>query len=197
MTLVQEVEQSAPATHRDLSAGEALKLAWPFVLLTLLLFGMALLSSRPVAIGHAGSDVTSQFRYWEQFGFSHLRNGELPLWNPHSYSGYPFFGNWQTALLYPINWLHLLLPWNIALNWVIAIHFFLTGWFTALWCRYRMTSRIGSALAGLIAVGGGGYYLHIYAGHVSFVCAAAWTPLILLCADGMLRENRGGGFGWE
>jgi hypothetical protein len=189
VTIAEEIDQSAPATHPDLTAKEAAFLALPFAFLTLVLFGTVLFSRGPIVITHAGGDVTSQFRYWYQFGFSHMREGTLPLWNPHAYSGYPFFGNWQTALLYPFNWLHLIVPWYTAVNWVVAIHFFLMGWFTSLWCRYRMISPIGAILAGVIAVGGGGYFLHIYAGHIPFVCAGAWSPLILLCADGMLRQR--------
>jgi hypothetical protein len=189
VTVAEEIEQSAPPTHHCLSVREAAFLALPFLFLTLVLFSAILFSGGQIAATHAGGDVTSQFRYWTQFGFANLRQGHLPLWNPHAYSGYPFFGNWQTALLYPFNWLNLFLPWYSAISWVVAIHFFLMGWFTSLWCRYRMVSPIGATLGGLIAVGGGGYFLHIYAGHIPFVCAAAWSPIILLCADGMIRQR--------
>jgi hypothetical protein len=188
VTIAEPIEQSALADHSHVTLRDAAVLALPFLFLTLVLFAGLLFAQSGVAITHAGGDLTSQFRYWNQFGFSQLRQGHIPLWNPHTYAGYPFFGNWQTALLYPINWLNLFLPWYVAVNWVVAIHFFLTGWFTSLWCRYRKISPIGSILAGVIAVGGGGYFLHIYAGHITFVCAAAWSPLIFLCVDGMVRE---------
>ncbi|MGA3066705.1 MAG: YfhO family protein [Tepidisphaeraceae bacterium] len=189
MTIAEEIAETGVKTHTTLSLGDSLRLAAPFLLLTLALFGGILFSQSPRVVSHAGADITSQFRYWFQLGFSNLRHGQLTLWNPHSYAGYPFFGNWQTALLYPFNWLHLILPWPVAMNWVIAIHFFLMGWFTSLWCRFRNTSLTGSALAGLIAAGAGGYYLHIYAGHLTFVCTAAWAPLILLCIDGLIRQR--------
>lgn len=34
-----------------------------------------------------------------------LRDGELPLWNPHERAGYDFLADPQTGVLYPFNWL--------------------------------------------------------------------------------------------
>jgi hypothetical protein len=166
----------------------AAALAIPFIALTAALFGKFLFQSTRI-ISHAGTDITAQFRYWRLLGFSELAHGHLTLWNPYNFCGYPFFGNWQTALLYPPNWLQLFLPWPVAINWLIAIHFFLAGWITALWCRFRGISQVGSILAGMIAIGSGGFFLHIYAGHIPFLSTAPWTPLILLCVDGFMRDG--------
>jgi hypothetical protein len=178
----------APISDVGLDFLTICRLAIPFAALTLALFGKYLFQST-VVISHAGTDITAQFRYWRQLGFSELSRGHLVLWNPYNFCGYPFFGNWQTGLLYPPNWLHLFLPWPVAVNWLIATHFFLAGWMTAIWCRFRKISQTGSILAGLIAVGSGGFFLHIYAGHLPFLSTAPWTPLILLCVDGFMRDG--------
>ena len=40
-----------------------------------------------------------------------LHSGRLPLWNPYIYGGsMPLFANLQSALLYPLTWIGLLLP---------------------------------------------------------------------------------------
>ena len=43
---------------------------------------------------------------WRYFGFHGFKVGHLPLWNPHIYCGAPFFGNCQSAMLYPPNVLY-------------------------------------------------------------------------------------------
>lgn len=40
-----------------------------------------------------------------------LRQGELPLWNPYQGLGQPFMANSLSAVFYPLNWFHLLLPY--------------------------------------------------------------------------------------
>src|ERR1035437_4656288 len=85
-------------------------------LLTLGMFGQVLFTP--------GERVLSG---WRQFGFDQLRHGNLALWNPHLFSGAPFFGGFQSALLYPPNALFLVLPLGPAINWSIALHVFLAG----------------------------------------------------------------------
>ena len=50
-----------------------------------------------------GADLSGQFLAWRAFGFSHQAEGHLVLCNPHLYSGTPFLGGFQSALLYPPN----------------------------------------------------------------------------------------------
>ena len=75
--------------------------------LTLLMFVDVLFSPRGVILSQLGTDLSSQFVYWREFGFSQLGQGNLALWNPHIFSGMPYFGGFQSALLYPLNWLFL------------------------------------------------------------------------------------------
>src|SRR5262245_2290973 len=78
-----------------------------FGLLTLAMFFDLLFTSARV-ISSDGADLSLQFVAWRDFGFSQLRQGHLPLWNPHVYGGAPYFAGFQAALLYPPNWLHLI-----------------------------------------------------------------------------------------
>ena len=59
-----------------------------------------------------------------------IKSGHLPLWNPHQFSGMPFWADPQTALLYPLNLLVILLtdvPYQ-ALEGLVILHIALTGW---------------------------------------------------------------------
>src|SRR3954447_13512107 len=129
-----------------------------FALLTLGLFADVLFSDGQTVLGAPASDMTVQFLPWRDFGFTELRHGNLALWNPHIFGGAPFLGGFQSALLYPPNWLHLFLPLGLAINWGIAIHVFLAGYFTFLWCRAgRGTSVVGAMLAGVMFMFSGSY----------------------------------------
>src|SRR4051794_40626796 len=153
-----------------------------FAFLTLAMFFDMLFTGRRV-VSAQGADLGLQFIPWREFGFSQLRHGNLALWNPHVYGGAPYFAGFQSALLYPPNWLHLTLPVAVAINWIVAIHVFLAGYFTYLWCRGRSIGLGGSILAGVTFMFCGPYFLHLYAGHLPHLAVMVWTPLMLLTLD--------------
>ncbi|MFP5284726.1 MAG: hypothetical protein ACLGI9_03215, partial [Thermoanaerobaculia bacterium] len=55
-------------------------------------------------------DVTFQIQPWQLFARRELREGRLPLWNPHQFSGAPFWSNGQSAPLFPLHLLFAALP---------------------------------------------------------------------------------------
>lgn len=74
----------------------------------------------PSAGNSALPDVTYQIQPWLLLLKDQLRSGELPLWNPYSFLGQPFWANGQSAPLFPLHllfaalptaWGFLLLPW--------------------------------------------------------------------------------------
>lgn len=161
-----------------------------FAGLTLLMFGDLLFNPKADFLSTGQTDLMLQFIPWRQFGFDQMRQGNLPLWNPYSFSGTPCLGNFQSALLYPINWLYMVLPIRLAVNWGIAIHVFMAGWFTSLWCLNNRASLAGAILAGVMFAMGMPYFIHIAAGHLPFLCVAAWAPLLLLTLDKMRAGDR-------
>jgi hypothetical protein len=168
-----------PARRRWLS-GVAIVLY--FAILTIALFGDLLTSSRAVVSG-VEMDVDQQFFAWRTFAFGELRHGRLPLWNPYNFGGAPALGNFQYAILYPPNWLHLVMPTGRAINVIAALHVFLAGVLAAAWCRSRRCSAMASMLGGTIFALGGPYILHLYAGHLTYLSVVAWTPLVFLAVD--------------
>jgi hypothetical protein len=151
-------------------------------LITLAIFAELLFSTARVLSAPA-TDVVAQFLPWREFGFKQIGQGVFPLWNPHLYSGAPYFGGFQSALLYPLNWLHLVLPVGLAINWIITLQVFLAGFFTYVWARSHGVSRVGGTLAGVMFMCSGGYFLHIYAGHLPHLSVMTWTPLLLWSID--------------
>lgn len=146
------------------------------------------LFDRGRALSTLGLDASAQYLPWRAFGFRELAHGNLPLWNPHAFSGAPFFGNFQVALLYPPNWLHLVLPDAVALGWTMALHVGLAGVFTYLFCRQRGLGPTSSLVGGLTFSLSGPYFFHLFAGHAPYLAALTWTPLIFLVEDRLVSR---------
>ena len=152
------------------------------------LFHEFLFTSREIILSDRRADLFSQFVFWRDFGFSQLKNGNLALWNPHIYSGTPFFAGFQSALLYPPNALYLFLPLHKAINFGIILHVWLGGVFMYLWASFRKLSPPASFFTAVIFMLSGAHFLHIFAGHLTNLCAMIWAPLIFLSVDGLFRK---------
>ena len=157
------------------------------LLLTLALF-FGLFSEAGVIASGAGTDLTRYFVYCREFGAAQMRQGHIPLWNPHLCGGTPFAGNWQSALFYPPNWIYLFLPLAWAINFEVALHVFLTGYFMSLWAKRQGVHPLAQLLAGAMTMFGATYYLHVYAGHLSLLDACAWVPLLLLSLEEITKR---------
>jgi hypothetical protein len=167
--------------------------SWPWLgglaLLVLAMFFDVLLVPREV-LGTANADMVFQFLPWREFGFSELAKGNLPLWNPHIFSGAPFFGGMQSALLYPPNWLFLFLPLPLATNWSIALNVWLAGTFMYVWALQRGVQPFAAFLSAALLMFCGPHFLHVSAGHLSNLSAMPWVPLLLLAIDRWLASRR-------
>ena len=80
------------------------------------------------------------------------------LWNPHVFCGMPYLGWAQTAVLYPTNWLDLVLPLPRSINLGIALHVFLAGLFTYLWGLRRGLHPVAAVVAGALFMFSGAYF---------------------------------------
>jgi hypothetical protein len=149
------------------------------LLLLALAVGAALLLPSGQVLGAPLGDMPEQFLPWRAFAADSLRGGHLPLWNPYTYAGEPFLGGFQSALLYPPNALFLFLPLARAANLSVFLHLLLLGWGLYRWAvRRGLLPLAGLAGAAVLALGGA-VYPHVYAGHLSNLCAMAWAPWIL------------------
>ena len=113
----QRVDRRALVVWRDLACVIGL------ALLPLLVFWQAA-TLRGVFFIH---DIQYYFYPYHNVTASLLRQGQLPLWNPYSFSGMPLLGDGQTAMFYPPNWLFFLLPGAAALNYALILQFSIAG----------------------------------------------------------------------
>lgn len=124
-----------------------------------------------------------------------LRQGELPLWDPYTYCGFPIYANPQVQLFYPPAWITFALSWLFGqgsllklLEWQIAGHVFLGGLFTYWLLRRLRLSRTAALLGGTIFQLGG--FFASQAQHLGAMSGAAWLPLVWLCVLEVGRRFR-------
>jgi hypothetical protein len=160
--------------------------------IALAMFGDLLFAGGTRVLGHPGSDMFLQYFAWREFGFRELSKGNIALWNPHIFSGAPYFGGMQGALLYPPNWIFLFLPTPVAINWSVALHTFAIGAFMFFWMKQRGLSAAAGFFAGTLVMFGGAFFPHVFAGHLPQLSAMIWSPLIFCSIDGVFGTQRVG-----
>ena len=140
--------------------------------------GKALLTERDLSVFFIPPRV-----FWTEA----LRAGEFPLWNPYSYAGHPLFATLQPGVLYPINLLLVFLPFDLAFNWTIVIHYGLAGAFTFVLLRELRSSASGALAAAMVFMLSG--YLFSVHNVMSTLFSVAWAPLALTAHIKAMRKG--------
>ena len=124
-----------------------------------------------------------------------LRAGELPLWDPYSYCGFPIYANLTAQLFYPptlaaiflSNWLapqHLLYFVELQL----IGHVLLAGVFTY-WLLKRLGLTAAAATTGATVYQLGAFFAS-QTQHLGAIDAAAWLPLVLWSIVSLANDPR-------
>lgn len=173
---------------------QARERAWPWLAalaaLVLAMFGDVLLAGDARVLGDVRSDLAHHTLPWREFGFGELAKGNLALWNPTVYGGAPFFGGLSSALLYPPNFLFLVLPLAQALNWSVALNVWLLGAFTFCWARRRGIAPFAAFASAALFMFCAPHFLRVQSGPVTNLAAMVWAPLVFLAIDEWLASRR-------
>lgn len=93
-------------------------------------------------------DVTFIFHPWLKYAAEEIRAGRFPLWDPHAFTGAPFFANPQSAMLFPFTVLAYVLPVPTALGLVAILKLAATGlgmyWFLRELRTAPLAATVGS-----------------------------------------------------
>jgi hypothetical protein len=135
-----------------------------------------------------GTDLIGQFAAWREFAAENIRAGHFPLWNPYTYSGQPFLGDFQSSMLYPPNVIFLFLPLARAANLCVFLHLLILGWGMGRWAAQRGLDVRAATLCGFVAPLSGAVFPHVYAGHLASLCSMAWAPWIFLGLESSWRS---------
>jgi hypothetical protein len=130
-----------------------------------------------------------QFVPWQRAVAETWRAGDLPLWNPLVGCGAPLAANYQTGAFYPLNALYLLLPAEVALSWITAVHLFLAGWGMYAWGRAVGLDRFPASIGGL-ALAGSGYLVARAALFPSVAFTFPWLAIWLWRTEELVQRRQ-------
>ncbi|MDP7277007.1 MAG: hypothetical protein QF363_16130 [Planctomycetaceae bacterium] len=125
--------------------------------------------------------------------FEMLGRGTIPHWNPYTDCGVPLLISVQQGVLYPPNWIHLLVSTERAFCLLVVGHTLLAGVGTWLYCRGRECSVEACGVAAMVFIAGGTGLVHLHEGQLVIVFAIAWWPWILWQLDRLSRCRSAGG----
>ena len=157
-------------------------LAWVSVVGPLVVFATGLLGRRIIAPGDAYNELLPQHMLAARV----VRDGNLPVWHPYAFSGYPLLATNQVAIFYPPNWLFLVLPPVLANNAIVVSSFAVAGLGAFLLARRLCDDDAGAAVAGVAF--GLSPFLFAHLTHQSLVASIAWLPWVLYGFE-LLRER--------
>ena len=115
--------------------------------------------------------------------YSELKRGNLPFWDPYTYSGMPLAGNiqaqlfyWPTLLLLKLSdWIYGSFPYRM-LEYQVISHYLLAASGTFLLARSFNLTLSSAVLTGIIYTFGG--FLASMTQHLGLINGAAWIPWI-------------------
>jgi Bacterial membrane protein YfhO len=136
------------------------------------------------------TDVVALFHPWALYTGREIREGRFPLWNPHVFTGAPFFANPNTAVLFPLNALGHALPAATAVTLTSILKLSVAG-VAMYWCLRVLAIAPLAALVGALAFMLNGQILVWLQWSVSSTMVV--LPLLLGITE---RLRQGGGARW-
>lgn len=118
----------------------------------------------------------------------------FPVWRDTIMAGQPFAANPLNKVMYPPQWLAVVLPPTLHLQIMIALHLLIAGVGIWRWARglgLRVETAAWCALAYVLAPR---MIAHLGAGHLDIIYAMAWLPWVMESARRLGTRERGASF---
>ncbi len=133
-------------------------------------------------------DITAYYYPAYQFTSAHLREGVIPIWNPHQLCGLPILGNLQSGVLYPGHILYVILPVGLAIAASGLLHLLILAVSTFFLVRRLGLGHAPAVLGAMLAALRGWHPAQLKA--FAMLEAEAWFALGLLGVLDVLRGDR-------
>ncbi len=133
-------------------------------------------------------DLSYYFYPYRHFMVESIRNLHFPFWNPYIYFGYPFFATLQHGLFYPLTLVYFVLPFDLAFNFFLILHYPLAALFMFLYLSYQGRSFWAKTI-GSITFAFSGYLLSVLFMPTS-LASVIWLPLVLLFFEKMMEHEK-------
>lgn len=138
-------------------------------------------AANPLAV-----DVAFMFHPWLVYTAGEIAAGRFPLWNPHVFTGAPFFANPQTALLFPLTGLAYILPVPTAVGLAAILKLATAGLGTYWFLRQLAVTPWPALVAGTTFMLSGVMVVWL---HWSYASAVALAPVVLAVTERLRRRN--------
>ena len=125
---------------------------------------------------NAMPDVVTQIYPWKKITIDSWKQGQVPLWNPYSFSGTPHAGNYQTAVFSPVNLFYFILPFLEAWSVSILLQPLLAGIFMYFLLRSLDRSKEASLIGSTAFMFCG--FLTVWMAYGTLGWAVLWLPLV-------------------
>lgn len=161
-------------------------------LLTILFFFP--LWGRGVWLPHGGGDAVSFLYPMYRFIATTLHAGEIPLWNPHQYAGYPLIADNQAGIFYPFNLILFLLNPDFGYGWLeflVGWHIFWAGlgmYVCIRWWRKAQFPAYVALFAAIAFMFSDVFITHL--GNLNLIAVASWLPWVLFAYHRALTRPR-------
>ena len=134
-------------------------------------------------------DFLVQFYPWMKVYAESIKDFCFPFWSRYFHSGFPLMAEGQIGGFYPLNILmFLLLPFKVAYNYSVILHFVLAGCFSYAYTRKVGADQWGGALAALLFCFGSAYAGAFY--NIVTLRTLVWFPLVLLFFEYFISSKK-------
>lgn len=134
---------------------------------------------------NAMPDIITQIYPWKHLTIQIWKTGQIPLWNPYSFSGTPLLANYQSAVLSPFNILFFLLPFVDAWSILVLIQPLMAGIFMYIFVRSLGRSKIASLISSISFMFCG--FITVWMGYSTLPFAFLFLPFALFCIEKYYR----------
>ena len=134
------------------------------------------------------TDPILQTYPWRKIVIDNFKQLQLPLWNPHSFSGQPLLANVQSAPFQIFNLLFLLFPFKLAWGFQIILPLVLGAFFMSLFLKSLNLSN-EAVIFGSIILPFSGFFV-AWGQWGTVISSAIWLPLILFTINKLYRSVR-------
>lgn len=137
---------------------------------------------------NAMPDVHTQLYPWKKFTIDTLKSGQIPFWNPYSFSGNPHLANVQSAVLSPFNLLFFVLPFIDAWSILVLLQPLLAGIFMYLLMRRFGVSQYGSLLSSIAFMFCG--FIVVWMAYGTLAYAILFLPLSIFAIETYVEKKQ-------
>ena len=128
-----------------------------------------------------GSDFITAYLPYKEFLYEEIHKyGSIPFWNPYLFSGLPFWGFFESTIIYPLDALFLLIRPEKAYGYTMFLHLVLASGSSFLLASHFGMSRRASMVAAMVFSLNHFIIPLLSLGHMVLVQSYSWIPLVVL-----------------